>query len=202
MNRDPARPEFWEGIYAGGQPPWDKGEPAPPLVRAIGAADLAPGSRVLVPGCGYGHEAVHLADLGHRVTAVDFAPAAVADLNRRRAALELDIVVVEADLFDLPAFDAVGFEAIVEHTCFCAVSPARRDEYVAVIAPLLVDHGLLLGLFFEVDGTLEDGPPFPASREDVLRHFDSVFEVGEVTQPADSFPSRQGREWLATMRRR
>jgi hypothetical protein len=66
----------------------------------------------------------------------------------------------------------------------------------------LCRRGVLLGLFFEVDGTLEEGPPFPTTRSDIIRHFEPVFEINRIEQPQDSFAKRQGREWLASMQRR
>lgn len=195
-------PDFWESIYASGAPPWDKGVAAPPLVRAIGALAAPKLTRVLVPGCGFGHEALHLARHGFAVTAVDFAPAAVVGLRQRAAAEGVDMVVEQHDLFDLPAALDHAFDVLVEHTCFCAIPLSRRPDYAEVAARVLVDSGLLLGLFFEVDGEPDDGPPFPTTPDDVRRHFGPAFELARIEQPDDSFAERQGREWLAHLRRR
>ena len=151
MSLDPSAPGWWEAIYAGGEPPWDKGAAAPPLVRALDEVALPVPSRVLVPGCGYGHEAIHLASLGHEVTAVDFAPAAVTALRERCAQAGVPMKTLEADLFDLPAYDLAPFDAVVEHTCFCALDPQRRDAYARLVASLLQGGGWMIGLFFEVE---------------------------------------------------
>jgi cyclopropane fatty-acyl-phospholipid synthase-like methyltransferase len=50
----------------------------------VAAGDLRP-CRILVPGCGRGHEVVALARAGFAVTGVDFAPAAAAALQARLA---------------------------------------------------------------------------------------------------------------------
>jgi SAM-dependent methyltransferase len=197
----PGDADFWEQIYAGGTPPWDKQQAAPPLVRALNDLDLSPGTRAFVPGCGIGHEALHLARRGARVTAVDIAAAAVDGVRRLATQASVEVRAVQADLFDLPAEAAGPYDLLVEHTCFCAIPPARRDDYAAVAARLLPPGGRLIGLFFEVDQAMEEGPPFPTTRADVEQHFGAAFRLDHVEQPADSFPGREGREWLVSMTR-
>ncbi|WP_353617220.1 hypothetical protein [Synechococcus sp. FACHB-909] len=60
---------------------------------------------------------------------------------------------LQADLFDQQALEAGGLEpgsltGIVEHTCFCAIDPGRRDAYIATVCRLLAPGGWLLGLFW------------------------------------------------------
>jgi hypothetical protein len=67
---------YWQARYDQGQTGWDRGGASPTLLRWLAAGDLRP-CRILVPGCGRGHEVVALAKAGFDVTGVDFAPAAV-----------------------------------------------------------------------------------------------------------------------------
>ncbi|MDP1605727.1 MAG: hypothetical protein Q8L93_03650 [Rhodocyclaceae bacterium] len=46
--------EFWQERFASGSIPWDRGEPNPQLAAWLTDGTLAPGSRVIVPGCGQG----------------------------------------------------------------------------------------------------------------------------------------------------
>ena len=135
MSDDYRYSAFWQDRYEQGTAGWDKGQAAPPLVRALAGDGSAPGARVLVPGCGYGHEALHLARLGYQVVAIDFAPAAVARLRQRAADLSLE--AVECDIFALPANYNRLFDLVVEHTCFCAIPLDRRDDYARVMARVL-----------------------------------------------------------------
>jgi hypothetical protein len=64
---------------------------------------------------------------------------------------------------------------------------------------LLRPGGALLGLFFDVDDSMENGPPFATTNEDIHQHFDSFFDIATMEQPHDSFAKRLGREWLACM---
>ena len=70
-------PAFWEERYRAGQDGWDLGGPAPALAAWLeiggrfAAAVAGRSARVLVPGCGRGHDARLLARVGHEVTGVD-----------------------------------------------------------------------------------------------------------------------------------
>ena len=70
--------EFWEGRYQAGRTGWERGVPTPAFRRLL-ASDRAPvPGRVVVPGCGRGHDALLFAEAGHQVTGLDFAPSAIA----------------------------------------------------------------------------------------------------------------------------
>jgi thiopurine S-methyltransferase len=64
----------WDQRYQEGSDGWELGQPAPPLAQFLRSYPLAPQApgRVLVPGCGRGHEVVLLADLGFGAIGLDF----------------------------------------------------------------------------------------------------------------------------------
>lgn len=78
----PGRP-FFDAVYQG-RAPWDVGAPQPDLLDAI--TGWPPTGRVLDLGCGTGDLAIGLAERGHEVLGVDFAPAAIEEARRRVAA--------------------------------------------------------------------------------------------------------------------
>src|SRR5579871_5869942 len=89
----------WQARYEAGDMPWDEGGPHPALVD-FGSAEPFRG-RILVPGCGQGHEVRAISTAENRVTGLDIAPGAVARAREfPRAGAEEYIV---ADLFNLPA---------------------------------------------------------------------------------------------------
>jgi hypothetical protein len=209
---------FWDGLYAGGQDGWELGEPAPALVDwldagglfSCGGPDMAPalpqprtaGHRphIAVPGAGRGHDARLLARRGYRVTAFDFAEAAVAEARRLAAAEAVDLAVEQRDVFTLARDYAGAFDGVWEYTCFCAIDPARRDEYARALHAILRPGGLLLACFFPLrDGG--DGPPFPVSRADIERALAGRFTVLEAGPPPRSVERRRGLEWLVQARR-
>ena len=69
----------WDQRYREGSDRWEQGKPAPPLetvLRTDSRAPQPPG-RVLVPGCGRGHEAALLAELGYEAIGLDFSSEAI-----------------------------------------------------------------------------------------------------------------------------
>jgi methyl halide transferase len=214
---------FWDGLYATAQDGWDLGVAAPALEDWLasgrfsslssikcGGPEMAPAlpqaadtrfrARVAVPGAGRGHDARLLARHGYRVTAFDFALAAVAEARRLAAADGVDVAVEQRDVFTLGEDFAGAFDGVWEYTCFCAIDPARREEYVRVLHTILRPGGLLLACFFPLrEGG--DGPPFPVSRADIDRALADRFTVLRAGPPGRSADRRQNLEWLVEARR-
>ena len=76
MNETEYSQKDWESHYESNDLGWDLGQVAPPFVKLWQDKKL-PLGKVLVPGCGRGHEVIFLADKGCEVTAVDFSQGAV-----------------------------------------------------------------------------------------------------------------------------
>ena len=214
---------FWDGLYAAAQDGWDLGGAAPALedwlasgrfsslssIKCGGpemapalphAADIRGRVRVAVPGAGRGHDARLLARHGYQVTAFDFALAAVAEARRLAAADGVEVAVEQRDVFTLGEDFAGVFDGVWEYTCFCAIDPARREEYVRVLHTILRPGGLLLACFFPLrEGG--DGPPFPVSRADIDRALANRFTVLRAGPPGRSADRRQNLEWLVEARR-
>jgi hypothetical protein len=154
---------YWQARYDEGQTGWDRGGPSPVLLRWLDTGDLRP-CRILVPGCGRGHEVVALAKAGFDVTGIDFAPTAVEAVRAQLARDGLPAEIISSDLF---AYEPERpFEAIYEQTCLCALSPQRWTEYEQRLAAWLEPGGRLFAAFMQTDAT--DGPPF-ACPPDAMR---------------------------------
>lgn len=183
---------FWSTLYRTGDTRFDKGGVAPPLARMAIDGDL-PRGRVLVPGAGRGHDALALAQLGFEVTAVDLAPEAceAAAASARALGVPLEVRCEDA-LVDTVAARRGAYDAIVEHTFFCAVDPSLRPEYVDACAELLRPGGVLAGLFFALGRP--GGPPFDVTEPEIRGLFSGRFALERLRPAADSFPDRLGRE--------
>lgn len=187
----------WNRRYLEGDTPWDKGNAHPALHTVPSCGALS--GRVLVPGCGTGHDVRALAAQGLDVTGLDLAPLA---LHRARI---FPIVgrerYVEGDLFDLPEDFYGYFDGVFEHTCFCAIDPARRTAYVDAVASALKPGGRLLAIFFTDPDNGGEGPPFACTvgeLDDLFgRKFRLLLEHGEVA----TFTEREGRELLRLYQR-
>ena len=194
----PREAAYWQSIYEEGEIGWDKGVPAPPFVRVLKERPFSEGSRVLVPGCGLGHEVLFLAGLGYQVTAVDFAEGAISGLKSRIG--NLPATALRRDIFSLADDHQGAFDVVLEHTCFCAIPMEMRPRYAETMHAVLADGGRLVGLFYETDAP--EGPPFKTTQEDIDQHFSKFFEIVSLERPDDSFEGRLGKEWLVEMKKR
>jgi 2-polyprenyl-3-methyl-5-hydroxy-6-metoxy-1,4-benzoquinol methylase len=168
--------DFWQTHFDAGRTPWDRGAASPQLSRWMDTGALAP-CRIVVPGCGSGHEVVRLAQAGFDVTGLDYAPAAVA---RTRAALQASGVgaaVVEADVLTWSPRET--FDAIYEQTCLCALHPDHWVAYAQRLHTWLRPGGSMFALFMQAvrpaaaDGVIE-GPPYHCDINAMRALFDAA----------------------------
>lgn len=192
-------PSFWETSYQQQHTPWDLGGPTPVFQRLI-AEQALPAGRLLIPGAGRGYDAIAFAKAGFLVTAVDVSASACAELRQAAEAAGVAIEVVEADFFTFEV-DA-PFDAVLEYTFFCAISPTLRPAYRKRMQELIQPGGLLFGLFFPLNKEDEEGPPFRVSVAEVEGLFGDAFALERSELPADSIKPRAGNERLMFWRRR
>jgi len=189
----------WQTHYDNDDMPWDLGEVAPPFVRLF-EEGLLPKGRMIVPGCGQGHEVAFFAGQGFQVTAVDVAPGAVERLQRNLQTRNLTARVVHQDFFKLDGAHESSYDVFLEHTFFCAIHPDLRPHYAHMAARVLKPGGVLAGLFYETGES--GGPPFNTTAEDVRRHFKDRFHIHRLEKCDASAERRQGKEWLALLERK
>lgn len=188
----------WEQRYQDGDMPWEKGAPAPGLIDFL-AAQALQGS-VLVPGCGFGHDARALAVNGADVTAIDLAPTALKEA--RRLGRHPRIRFLRRDLFQLPEGWKGQFDWVWEHTCFCAITPDQRPAYAEAMVRILKPGGVLAGVFYVDPKPDPDPPPFSSTLEELHSVFDPWFELERQWQPGSCYPGREGVEWMCLYRKR
>lgn len=148
--------------------------------------------RVLIPGCGLGHEIKAFTEAGFDVTALDFAPEAV---ERARILLGPALAdrVLLADFFkaDLPL---ASFDFVYERTFICSLMPDRREAYRDRVASLLKYRGVLLGYFYYQKPIIVNGPPFGFAWGTADELFERYFLLGRDVPVHDSLPLFAGRE--------
>lgn len=200
-------PTDWKARYAAKDTPWDKGAPAPPLLEWLDAGGRLDGD-TLVPGCGFGYDvrAVAAAAGVHRVIGLDLSEEALT--AARHFPTASSVIYRAGDLFDLPTDLRGAFDRVVEHTCFCAIDPARRAEYVTAVHAALRPGGQLLAIFYLEPWNAGEplppggGPPFATSVEELNGLFDPTFTLVEEHRPTRAYPGREGREILRLYRRK
>ena len=145
----------WENRYRTGDTPWEKGAAHPALIAWLERNTL-PG-RVLVPGCGSGHDVRVLAARGSEAVGLDIAPSAIAAAREHLRAGRESYEV--GDFFHPPESWMAAFDGLFEHTCFCAIDPSLRAAYARSAAQLLRPGGRFLAIFY-LDPGVDEGPPF------------------------------------------
>lgn len=189
-NADLEDSQFWTNIYNEGNPGWDLGEPAPAFKDMLPRLKL-PKCRILVLGCGSGHDAALFAEAGHVVTAVDFSAGAIAQAKKLYGHME-NITFLRQDIFTLPHDWNGTFDVIIEHTCFCAIDPKRRKEMVKLWRRLLHEEGQLIAVFFAM--LKRAGPPYGSSEWEIRELLKDSFQFLFWGRWRKSLPRREGRE--------
>lgn len=191
-------PSHWEERYRTGETPWDHGEPSPGLVDFLAQEKYTPG-KAIVPGCGRGRDCVALARHGFAVTGVDVSALAIQGAQKLAAENSVEIDYHMRNFLHPPRSWRGAYDWVVEHTCFCAIDPDLRDDYVQAVRFVLKRGGHLLGVFFNIEA--EEGPPFGATRGELADRFGPHFD--QVTEKVPrSFPNREGEELLVLWRKK
>ncbi len=191
--------EEWERRYELGDTPWEKGEGSPGLVDFLrGHPELGRG-RVLVPGCGTGHDARTWARHGFAVTGLDLAPSAVSLARERTAEAGVEATFECVDF--LRGEPTARFDWIFEHTLFCAIEPADRDRYVAAVRRWLAPEGQFLAVHYMLGPSQTGEPPHGVWQEELMERFSPFLELREGWVPR-SYPNRVGLELMLWWKRK
>lgn len=178
----------WNERYAKGEARWDLGS-APPVLERLLADQAGSPLQVIVPGAGNGHDAFAWARAGHRVTAVDFAPLAVASMRERATASGVELDVLEADVTALPDEWTARFDRAWEQTCLCALPVELRRPYLQELRRILKPDGLLVALLW--NHGRDGGPPFDMNQALVESTIAGLFTVEARDRVEDSVPDRE-----------
>lgn len=190
-HQDIEKEQFWSQIYKTTENPgWNLGEPAEALKDMMPRLKISR-SRVLVLGCGEGHDAAFFARAGHVVTAVDISPVALERARSLYGNLP-DLHFVQADIFKLPREFDQSFDIVFEHTCFCAINPEKRSDLVKVWNRVLAPGGHLMGVFFTFEK--RQGPPYGGTEWELRQRLKSSYHPIFWGRWQKSVPNRQGKE--------
>jgi methyl halide transferase len=187
--------ETWEQQYREGRDPWDLGCPAPPFVALLSSVQAPKPGRIAVLGCGSGQDAMLFAGAGFDAIGFDFAPSAINRAQTTANIQGLKSQFLQRNIFELEAEFLHSFDYVLEHTCFCAIEPDLRSQYVQVVKNLLRPKGQLIALFFTHNRL--GGPPFGVKPQVILDNFTPEFDIILFKAAEDSIARRQGEEHLA-----
>jgi SAM-dependent methyltransferase len=179
--------DYWNQRYKNTDIPWDTGTITTPL-KAYFDQLSNKGMRILVPGCGVGHEATYLFEQGfEQVFVCDWAEEALLQFQANTKGFPTGHLLQGA-FFRL----AGAFDLIVEQTFFCAIPPSQRVDYVEQCYSLLRKGGKVTGLLFNVQ--FPDGPPFGGSQGEYETLFSKKFNILTMRPCTTSIKPRMGSE--------
>ena len=169
--------DLWDSVaatYDGMRPDQGLTDPA---VRAAWAALLAKNlparpCTILDLGCGTGSLSLLLAENGHAVTGIDFAPAMIAAAKGKATAADADVSFVVGDA-TAPKFAPLSFDAIVCRQALWAL-PDHRGALRNWAELLRQDGRVIL-----VEGRFASGRGM--SRDEVVAAFPETLSSPEVT---------------------
>ena len=192
--------DFWENIYRKDDIGWDLNGPTPTFEKI--ALKLKPG-KVIILGCGRGHDAITFAQLGFEVTAVDFAPSAVSYLKSLCKKNTVKVNIIQNDIFLLCKSFNNYFDYVIEQTCFCAIDPKRREQYERLVYRILRPNGRLIGLWYPLDKPFKNGgPPWGVSISNLKDTFKKEWKITEESFSKLSVKKRKNREKLIIFKKR
>ncbi|RZC66107.1 hypothetical protein C5167_009795 [Papaver somniferum] len=191
----------WNKCWEQGVTPWDLGQPTPVLLQLLDKETL-PKGRVLVPGCGAGHDVIAIANPERYVVGLDLSE------NGIKRAREISLSLPNAKCFEFIEADfftwrpTEKFDLIFDYTFFCAIEPGMRASWGTQMHELLKPDGELITLMFPTDDRYGGSPPYKVSvadYEEVLHPWG--FKATSIIDNEMAVGQRRGCEKLGRWKR-
>ncbi len=195
-NPDTAVPKFWSERYDSEVTPWDLQKYHPFIDLSLPQLKLSK-SKILVPGCGRGHDPAKLASLGHNVTALDFSSSAI---KKAKELYGSKVNFMEADFFEFANDHVEEFDIVFEHTLFCALSPAIREKIIKSWKKVLRPGGYLMGSFLVASKRM--GPPFGITEWELEQLLGKHFKIDYWGRLRGEATAREGKELFVYAQKR
>lgn len=187
-NKNELDAAYWNLQYQQQLTVWDMGMVSPPL-KAYFDQLSNKALRILIPGCGFAHEADYLLQLGFQnITLIDLSETVCQNLKEKFKAYP-SVQILNIDFFALTG----SYDLIIEQTFFCALDPSLRALYAQQMHALLYPKGKLVGILFNIEFE-KAGPPFGGNIEAYAELFYPYFESTSFRPCYNSHPKRQGNE--------
>jgi thiopurine S-methyltransferase len=179
---------FWHAKWEKSEIGFHQDDVNPLLLEHFGALSLPAGSRVFVPLCGKTRDILWLLESGYRVVGVELSRVAVDQLfaemelqpaisrtgSLTRFAVE-DLDIYCGDIFDLTGSELGRIDAVYDRAALVALPVAMRQRYADHLVTITGRARQLL-VAYEYDQSLQDGPPFAVSADEIRLLYSPHYE--------------------------
>lgn len=195
---------FWHRRWQEGRIGFHQGEINPWLRQYWSKLVKEPGAKVLVPLCGKSQDMLWLREQGHEVLGIELSDIAGRDFFHDQGveveAITIDnyhrrerdgIVLLTADLFELPWEVFRGIGAVYDRAALIALPPAMRRRYAERLVQRIESGVEVLLVTLEFAG--DSGPPFAVFENEVRDLFEPGFTVIKlaVGDPVETYRGSQ-----------
>jgi ubiquinone/menaquinone biosynthesis C-methylase UbiE len=177
------------------------GGPAPFVERLVDGGELR--DEILDAGCGTGDNAIRLAQAGHRVVGIDFAPTAIARAKRKAKEVGSNVAFFAADVLALEGFDD-RFNTVVDCGLFHSFAEAEeRARYASSLERACRKGALVHLLCFSstrhVDPGIRSGcGTHPVTKAELKKAFGKPWSFESIEQ-VEEWPEHF--VWIASIRK-
>ena len=186
---------FWTERYLSQQIGWDAGDVTTPIKEYVDQL-VDKEVKILVPGCGYGHEVKYLHDAGFtNVFVVDLSIEPLRVLQSRCPDFPKSRFI-HGNFFDLTE----EYELILEQTFFSVFEPDARILYANKMVSSLQPGGKLVGVLFNIPLN-ETHPPFGGTKDEYLKVFEGRFDIVKFETCYNSITPRDGTELFVMLKK-
>ena len=178
----------WDQRYLSGDAPWNSGLVSRELLRVLQEESVAP-CRAVELGCGTGTNAVHLAQQGFEVLALDCSAVAIERARQRavEASVSMTLTVSDlcrvSDLRDALGDAAVGYERqcsfLFDRGCYHCARRTNLGGFLETVEWLAAPNARLLMLCGNADESAEHGPP-KVTEAEIRSEWSGLFEVNWI----------------------
>lgn len=136
---------YWDEAYRDGKfaSQWDHDFPSQELVGALSVLDLPAVGTALDLGCGGGRDAIFLAQIGLKTSAIDLSPVAIEVAAGRATEAGVSVSWCVGDVLELPFSDGM-FDLVTDRACFHHIRDIDRPAYVREVLRVLKPGGYLI----------------------------------------------------------
>ncbi|MBT5018659.1 methyltransferase domain-containing protein [bacterium] len=164
----------WQQKYETGNIPWDSELPSAELFKVLEEYSIPPG-RAIELGCGTGTNAVALAKLGWKVTAVDCVEEALVEAKSKADADQVNVDWIAADVQNFGV--ALGpFDFVFDRGCYHCCRRVDLSGYLKTLENMTRTGAYMLCLCGNPNGNEQGGPP-RVPEADLREEFSSLFEI-------------------------